>query len=494
MAYPQTIRYLESFVNYEKKTDYSYKGSLKLERLRDFLRIIGDPQDELRCIHVAGTKGKGSTCAFTAYILRAAGFKVGLYTSPHLTDFRERIRILSRSSFVVRLPRATCNEWSRTKSRGRPSREDFEGMISKKELSALVTRLRPGIDRYNRRWQYGPLTFFEVCTALAFVYFLQKKVDFAVLETGLGGRLDATNTAHPLVTAITPISYEHTQMLGKTLAKIAREKAGIIKRRPSSVYPERPVMSGVELSRGVVRRPLIVISAPQKEEAARVIRKKCRKERAQLREVGRDIKIKIGEGSRFKVQGLEREYAGLRTRLLGRHQVVNAAVAVGIVEALKNYGIKIGAGAIKAGLNKTVWPGRCEVIHRRPWVILDGAQNAASAETIKDALRRNFSFKLLFLILGVSNDKDIQGICRQVCPIADKIILTRSTNPRAAKIADMERVIRSLIPGSGKDIIRTENTGEAIDIARALAGKQDLILATGSLFVVGEIRNELNAS
>ena len=467
MTYPQSIRYLESFVNYEKKTDYSYRGSLKLERLRDFLRIIGDPQDKLRCIHIAGTKGKGSTCAFTAYILRQAGFKVGLYTSPHLSDFRERIRILSPSPLTLHpIP-------------------DFEGMISKKELVALVTRLRPGIDRYNRRSQYGPLTFFEVCTALAFVYFLQKKVDFAVLETGLGGKLDATNTAQSLVSAITPISYEHTQMLGKTLTKIAGEKAGIIKRRSSSV----------------VRRPLIVISAPQKEEAARVIRKKCRKEGAQLREVGRDIIIKIGhglrvkgEGSRFEVEGLNGKYTFLRTMLLGEHQVINASTAVGIIEALREYGIHIGIAAIRKGLLNTRWPGRCEVMQRRPWVILDGAQNAASAETIKDALHRNFSYKKLFLILGVSSDKDIPGMCRQVCPFVHKIILTRSANPRAAKIADMERAIRSIIPKSGKDIIRTGNTGEAIDIARALAGKQDLILATGSLFVVGEIRNEFNAS
>jgi len=462
MAYPEIIRYLESFVNYEKKTDYPYRESLKLERVKDFLRIIGDPQDELRCIHIAGTKGKGSTCVFVAYILRQAGFKVGLYTSPHLSDFRERIRVLSRPSSVVRLP----------------SQEDFEGMISKKELTSLVSGFRPGIDKYNRRSEFGPLTFFEVCTALAFIYFKANKVDFAVLETGLGGRLDATNTAQPLVSAITPISYEHTQILGKTLAKIAGEKAGIIKRRPSSV----------------VRRPLIVISAPQKEEAARVIRKKCRQEGVELREVGRDIIIKIGHGSRFEVEGLKGKYKFLRTKLLGEHQVINASTAVGIIEALREYGIHIGITAIRKGLLNTRWPGRCEVVCQRPWVILDGAQNAASAETIKDVLRRDFSYKKLFLILGVSSDKDIRGICRQVCPMADKIILTRSTNPRAARILDMERAIRSFIPESGKDIIRTENSGEAISIARALADEQDLILITGSLFVVGETRNEFNGN
>ena len=213
MTYPQAIKYLESFVNYEKFIDYPYKRSLKLERIKDFLFLIGNPQDKLRCIHVAGTKGKGSTCAFIAYILRQAGFRVGLYTSPHLSDFRERIRIL---------------EYQRI---GKSKRvlDVFEGLIGKRDLAGLVKKLKPAIDRYNKSSKYGPLSFFEVYTALAFVYFKEQKTDFAVLETGLGGRLDATNTVNALVSVITPISYEHTQKLGKTLREIAREKAGIIK-------------------------------------------------------------------------------------------------------------------------------------------------------------------------------------------------------------------------------------------------------------------------
>ncbi|MBI4972783.1 MAG: bifunctional folylpolyglutamate synthase/dihydrofolate synthase, partial [Candidatus Omnitrophica bacterium] len=225
MTYPETIKYLESFINYEKIPAFPYKESLKLERISGFLTALNNPQDDLKSIHTAGTKGKGSTCAFLTYILRQAGYKVGLYTSPHLSDFRERIRIL-RPNTKHQIPRT-----------------EFEGMISQNELTALTERLKPTIENYNRNSKYGPLSFFEVYTALAFIYFKEKKVDFAVLETGLGGRLDATNVVEPLVCASTPISLEHTQKLGNTLREIAAEKAGIIK-----------------------GHQVIVISAPQKKE------------------------------------------------------------------------------------------------------------------------------------------------------------------------------------------------------------------------------------
>lgn len=439
MTYQEAIRYLGSFINYEKIPAYPYKESLKLERIRDFLKAIGAPQESLKCIHIAGSKGKGSTCAFVTYILRQAGYKTGLYTSPHLSDFRERIRIL------------------RPAAGKRKAKSDFEGLISRNELAKLAEKLKPAIDQYNKDSRFGALSFFEVYTALALVYFNEQKVDFAVLETGLGGRLDATNVADPLVCAITPISYEHTQKLGNTLREIAAEKAGIIKRSP-------------------------VISAPQQEEAAEVIRNRCREMKVKLYEVGKDISYnKTKEG--FNVKGILGDYTNLETGILGEHQLINASVAIGVIEALHGYNFDIGINSIRSGLKNTVWPGRCEVISGSPAVVLDGAQNTASAAVLKKAVKENFRYKKLILVLGISSDKDIKGICSKFYELADKIILTRADNPRACEPKILAEYFK------GKDARVTGNVTEAKKIALKIAGKKDLILVTGSLFVVGEFRN-----
>jgi len=454
MTYPEALRYLESFINYEKITDWPYKQSLKLERIRDFLSTINNPQDSLKCLHVSGTKGKGSTCAFLTYILRQAGYKVGLYTSPHLSDFRERIRILSHQ--VTRIP-------------SHQEKKDFEGMISKNELANLVKRLKPAIDQYNKASKYGPLSFFEVYTALAFVYFKEQKTDFLVLETGLGGRLDATNVVKPLVCAITPISYEHTQRLGNTLKEIAAEKAGIIKSHQS-----------------------IVISAPQEREAQGVIRQRCKKLAAKSYEVGKDIIFNEGN-SDFNIKGIFSRYPDLKINLLGRHQLINATVAVGVIEALKFYGITIDTDSIRAGLYRTAWPGRCEVVGRNPWVVLDGAQNVASACALKQAIKENFStrgrlsrkkkFKKLILVFGISKDKDIKGTSLELADFADVVVLTKSRNPRAQPPQDLAKYFKD------KPTYITQSVKEAGELAARIATKEDLILVTGSLFVVGEFRD-----
>lgn len=456
MTYPETIQYLESFINYEKIPAYPYKESLKLERIKDFLTNIDNPQDVLKCIHIAGTKGKGSTCAFIAYILKEAGYRVGLYTSPHLSDCRERIRILDH----------------RLSASSHPPTRDFEGMISQEELVDLVTRLKPAIERYNQGSKYGPLSFFEVYTALAFTYFKAKKVDFAVLETGLGGRLDATNVVNPLVVAITPISYEHTQKLGNTLGEIAAEKAGIIKPQAASCKPHNP----------------IVISAPQDEEAFRVIRERCEAVAARLYAVNKDIFYEKRDGG-FSLLGLSGEYPNLKIQLLGEHQAINAAVAVGVIEALRFYDIYVGIDSIREGLYNTLWPGRCEVVAENPRIVLDGAQNIASARALKGAVKENFKYERLILVLGISKDKDIQGICREICPVADIVILTKAENPRAANVEIIEQIIRNQKPEYRKQIIKTDNVKEAKALAKRVAKEEDLVLVCGSLFVAGEFRN-----
>ncbi|MFA5356371.1 MAG: folylpolyglutamate synthase/dihydrofolate synthase family protein [Candidatus Omnitrophota bacterium] len=441
MTYPEIVQYLGSFVDYEKAAGYPYRESLKLERIKGFLEMRGNPQEGLRYLHIAGTKGKGSTCAFIAYILREAGYSVGLYSSPHLSDFRERIRVLDPH------PEAAGPD------------DPFEGMIPKDEISLLVSSLKPAVEDYNRYSKRGPLSFFELYTSMAFIYFKEKNVDFAVLETGLGGRFDATNVVNPLVAAITPISYEHTQYLGRTLKEIAFEKAGIIK-----------------------NNLLGVISAPQEEEAAQVIRQRCRQEGALLYEVGRDI-IYEGCEKAFDVAGALGGYAGLNIGLAGKHQLINAAVAVAAAGLLDKHNIHIGYGAIKKGLRNTLWPARCEVISVSPLVILDGAQNAASARALKEAVKENFKYRKLVLVFGISADKDIKGVCAQIGDLAEKIILTKSVNPRAKE--------PELLAGyfKGKEVHITNNVKEAKVLAASITGKEDMVLVCGSLFVAGEFRD-----
>ncbi|MFH0912670.1 MAG: folylpolyglutamate synthase/dihydrofolate synthase family protein [Candidatus Omnitrophota bacterium] len=448
MTYPETIQYLESLINYENIPIYPYKESLILERIKGFLEIINNPQDGLKCIHVAGTKGKGSTCAFIAYILRQAGYKVGLYTSPHLSDFRERVRILEPVFGNQQL------------------KYDFEGMISQEGIADILGRLKPAIEIYNRGQEYGPLSFFEVYTSLAFVYFQEKKVDFAVLETGLGGRLDATNVVDPLVAVITPISYEHTQKLGNTLKEISAEKAGIIKVR--------------KFESSKVRK-LIVVSAPQEKAAREVIRKRCNETGAKLYEVGKDITCqKTKDG--FKIKGVLGEYSNLKTKFFGGHQLINAAVAVGAIEGLQLHNVIIGIEAVGSGLYNTLWPGRCEVVSRSPLIVLDGAQNIASSRALKETIKQDFKYKRLVLVLGISSDKDIKGICQELSGLADEVILTKSSNPRATEPECLAQYF------NGKAVHITHDVKEARGEASRLSQKEDLVLVCGSLFVVGEFR------
>jgi dihydrofolate synthase/folylpolyglutamate synthase len=477
MTYPETVQYLESFINYEKIPVYPYKESFRLERVKIFLATIDNPQDSLKCLHIAGTKGKGSTCVFVAYILRQAGYRVGLYTSPHLSDFRERIRILN--------PR-TDNRIPKT---------DFEGMVSQKELTDLIEKLKPAIEDYDKKSEYGPLSFFEVYTSLAFVYFKEEKVDFAVLETGLGGRLDATNVVNPLTVAITPISYEHTQKLGSTLREIAAEKTGIIK-------------NSCQLS-AVSCQP-IVISAPQEKEAMEVVRKRCKEVGAKLYEVNKDIFCDIKK-SGFDVRGIFDKYPDLKIRLPGKHQLMNAAVAVGVIETLRLHninpvrntkaiigedkisnGVNVGIDAIRDGLYNTIWPGRCEVVSCSPFVVLDGAQNIASMRALKETIKENFfaegesakggKYNRLILVLGISSDKDLRGICNEIYDLADEIVLTKADNLRATEPESLVKYF------NGKEVHITDNVKEAKELAYHIAKKEDLILVCGSLFVVGEFR------
>ena len=455
MTYPQILDYLESLINYEKVSRWAYKTSFKLERFAGFLKRVGDPQRGLRCVHVAGSKGKGSTCAFTAYMLREMGYSVGLYTSPHLSGLRERFRIL------------------RPGARSADGRDPFEGMIPEETFSRLAGELIEANGESGGGDGEKGVTYFEFCTALALRYFSRENVDFCVFETGLGGRLDATNCVEAAVAVITPISYEHTRVLGRTLAEIAGEKAGIIK----------PAVNKKQL--------LEVISSPQMEPAAEVIRKRCAWTKAGLWEVGKDITFKINDGT-FGVKGRFAEYGGLRVTLPGKHQVVNSVTALGAVEALAHrYRLQTDIDSLRRGLYNTVWPGRCETIARDPLILLDGAQNRASAAALRETVKESFSFRRLILVLGLSADKDIRAVCRELVPSADTVIITRADNPRACGTDVIEKEVLRVTGrlGGRVKVVKTVSVGEAMEKAKSGADKEDMILVAGSLFLAGEARD-----
>ncbi|MCX5687242.1 MAG: bifunctional folylpolyglutamate synthase/dihydrofolate synthase [Candidatus Omnitrophica bacterium] len=453
MNYNTAIAYINSFINFEKIPRYQYAASFKPERIRAVLDGLGNPHKDLNVIHVAGSKGKGSTCAIAAYILKEAGYKVGLYTSPHLINFKERIRILDGS----RLNTGDARE--------------FEGTINNKEFIELVEKIKPIAEKFREHKTLDRVSFFEIITACAFLYFKKKQVDVAVLETGLGGRLDATNVIIPLVCGITNISLEHTDKLGDTLAEIAYEKAGIIK-------DERRESRGQSL----------VISSRQEKEAIKVIRRVCRKRDAKLYEVGKDIKYSILNSSElgqvFDLEGPGYRYKNLELNLIGAHQIENASLSIGMLKAINKKKFYIKEDAIKGGLKKVDWPGRLQIIQRNPYIVLDGAQNPASMLTLASSVKKIFKYEKLISIFGISSDKNIRGVSNILRAFSDIIILTKaSNNPRATDIPRL----KSYFQNSRPCIEKSRDINEAVQKALKLANKEDLILITGSLFVVGDV-------
>ncbi len=426
MDYSEAVEYLLSFTDYEKLPAQAYAGAnFDLRRVEALLAELGDPHLASRTVHVAGTKGKGSTVAMIASSLQAAGYRVGLYTSPHLLDIRERFQVDGR-------------------------------LIPQEEMAALVTELRPKVVLVNQTAAFGALTTFELLTALAFMHFRRQRVDFQVLEVGLGGRLDATNVVDPEVCVITSLSLDHTAVLGPSLSDIAREKAGIIK--PGKT----------------------VVSSPQKREALAVLRATCKSQSARLIEVGRDVTWQVSSrdesGQSVVVGGRQGRYR-LWLPLLGDHQAENASVAVGALEALG-----MDALSIVAGLAGVSWPGRLQVLERRPWLVVDGAHNPYSAEKLAKALGDYFDFERLIFILGASSDKDMAGIAEALAPRATLVLATQSRHPRAADAMKVAGEFRRL----GVQAEVAPSLEMALEEARAGAGPKDLICVTGSLFLVAE--------
>jgi dihydrofolate synthase/folylpolyglutamate synthase len=434
--------YLDTFANYEARLHKLHSQSFDLDRVRRLLAALGNPQNRLNFIHVAGTKGKGSVAAFCAYILRASGYRVGLYTSPHLYRLHERIRVLS--------PEAAAEDL----------KNDFYGAISDDELDVLVRTFRRSIDKVRKHPQTGSPTYFEVLTGLALCYFVRRKTDIVVLETGLGGRLDATNAVDAVVNGITPISFDHTNLLGRSLSKIAAEKAAIIKNPKSGV-----------------------VIGTQPAEAMKVIRARCAQLGIKPLVVGKDIRVRsVAQG--FSVTTPSAQYKQLNTILAGEHQLQNAAMAVGMVGLC---GLKIAPKAVAEGIGQTRWPGRFEIFRKNPAVVVDCAHNTASAEVLMRSVRQNFPGKTVILVLGLSNDKDIKGICAILEKKARLILTTQSRHPRAYRFLDIE--MKSLF--KNKPALNVENIEDALKIAHREATPKDIILVAGSIFIAAEARSLL---
>jgi len=439
MTYPDAIAYLESLIDYERTPAGAAAARLwNLDRIRQLLHAVGDPHLGQRYLHIAGTKGKGSTAAMAASILSAAGYRTGLYTSPHLVSFRERIRLDG-------------------------------ALIGEEDVAALTEEVRPAIEAL-RPSSFGPPSFFEAYTLLACLYFRRQGAEVAVMETGLGGRLDATNALLPQVCAITRLGYDHMLELGDTLEQIAREKAGIIK-------PGVPV-----------------ISAPQALPARAVLEEICRERGARLLMVGEDgpqaeVHGFDERGMRMTIRGLHDTYE-VTSPLVGEHQAENAAVAVGLIDLLSEAGLPVPAEAIVRGFASVRWPGRLQVVRHHPTLVLDGAHDEAAAAVLAAALRSLYPDRRLVLVLGVGKDKDAAAIASYLCPLADRVIATAGATPRAL---DAEELHRAIFPYCRHVSAYTPVSlalQEALDAAR----RDDVIVVTGSLYVVGDAMRALGVS
>jgi dihydrofolate synthase/folylpolyglutamate synthase len=438
LSYEESLDYLYSLINYEIQRPQRYTPDVvSLERPRALMAAFGDPQETYPIIHVTGTKGKGSVSAMCASVLQASGLRVGLYSSPHLQDFRERFRV---------------------------NNELIEPLV----MASLVERVQSVVA------QIPGLTWFEVITAIAFLFFAEAKVDVAVIEVGLGGRLDATNIIRaPLVSTITSLSYDHTQLLGNTLSEIAFEKAGIIK-------------SGIP-----------VVSAPQEAEPLATLESIAAERGSSLTLVGRDYVFAPESADEYGQWFSAGKNAESQHRywmpMLGQHQVVNAAVALATLDHARKRNSKIGRAvtedSIRAGLRTVNWPGRLEVIRRAPWLVLDVAHNGASAESLAQALQSLFDFDKLILIFGAFSDKDVTRMFQVLLPITSHLILVQAINPRAFSTEQLAEMARSF--GYSGELDMIPPTQEALVRAEAIAGPRDLICVTGNLAIVGEMRSIL---
>jgi len=435
-SYQQAIDYLFTRTDYEKQERLRYNvTTFNLNRMQKLLSLLGNPHKKIHTVHIGGTKGKGSTATMLARMLEANGYRVGLYTSPHVVHLHERIMVNSK-------------------------------MISDSEMCGLLNRVYAPVEKMPKT---DPLTFFEIMTALAFMYFLDKAVDIAVIETGLGGRLDSTNVIRPKVIGITSLSIDHQHLLGDTIDSIAKEKAGIFKR-------------GVP-----------AITVQQEPSAMRVLKSQATAVKAPLSVTGSDIDFshrfetsrEHGPHTRICLTTPTSKFEHLRVPLHGKHQAINCGLALAMLDKLKSAGYKIDNNKAAEGLHKVSLAGRMEMIWDDPRIMIDAAHNAASIQALIHAIGQNIPYDSMVVIFGCNNDKDVRGMLERLQYGADKVVFTRSNSAKAMSPDDLAEMYTEIC---GKMCQAAPSLSQALQLAKSAVSKEDLICITGSFYLIGQAK------
>ncbi|AIY84304.1 MAG: bifunctional folylpolyglutamate synthase/dihydrofolate synthase [Clostridium baratii] len=428
MDYKNAMKYIKEVGN--------FGSNYGLERTERLLELLGNPHKKIKVIHVAGTNGKGSTTSMIASMLINEGFKTGMYTSPFLEEFEERIQIDRRN-------------------------------ISKEDVATYVEIIKEAVDKVIEEGYTHP-TEFEIITCIMFKYFYDKKVDYAVVEVGLGGRLDSTNVVNPVLSVITSISLDHTNILGNTIEEIAREKGGIIKENtPLILYPQ------------------------EKIEARDVLSKICNEKSSEIYEVKKEnaklIDINNEEFyQRIKINGLNKEYE-INLKLLGEHQIINCIVALTAVEVLsKIEGFKLKN--IEKGIESAVWKGRLEVLNKKPLIVIDGAHNIQGIKSLKENIEKYFNYNNMHLLIGILADKQVEDMINEIVPLSSDVIALTPNSYRAELASELEKEIYKV----NKNVKSFESYKEGFLSVYKKAKEDDMILVTGSLYMIGEMRGIIN--
>jgi dihydrofolate synthase/folylpolyglutamate synthase len=448
--YQEALAYIYGFSDFERSGKFARNQDEKQPRELKLLQLLGNPHQQYTSTLIAGTKGKGSTAAMIERVLRQAGVRTGLYTQPDLHTFRERMRVDGH-------------------------------LIAGEEVAELIEEMQPAIETIQASHEFEPFITYEVGTALAFLYFWRQHVEHAVLEVGLGGRLDVTNVVQPLVSVITSISYDHMQILGDTLGKIATEKAGIIK------------PGGLVVTSAQDPEALLAIAAVAQRQRARMIRVGSADDDPAQAEVAAEklpplsyrytLEQRNGQQQRFTVWTPKRVYSGLEIPLAGLHQLENAATALATLEQLQERNIAWSEDALREGFRAVHWPARIEVVGHNPTIVVDGAHNADSMQKLLQALRASFDMHRLIVVLSTNKDKDQRGIVEALVHV-DAVVLTSMKSQRVTPVQTLATLFAQYAPHVSVSI--AEETERAMDLALDLADSHDLVCVTGSLYLAGE--------